>query len=230
MKKLFFLASDSSNNIASVAVASFNEAANKANMDWVAEVRRVVEPNEVKNGDLKSAELLIGFDKGSQQSLLKLVDVQLPAKAEFWNVPPGSEAAKNFIDAEIKKLCVMLIFKGGKKAPTTPTATCNVCRQSVSFCVCKNSPASTQNSKNQNTVATIRISLDRKGRGGKDVTVITGVPLNDNDLEDLGRKLKAQCGCGGTTKDGRIELQGDRRDLIMTKLQEMGYKPKKSGG
>lgn len=229
MKKLFFLSSDSSATVAGVAAAAFNQAANKANMDWSAEVRRVAEPGEVKNSDLKSGDLLIGFDKGSQQSLLKLVDAQLPARAEFWNVPSGGDAAGRYIEVEIQKLCVKLILKGGMKSPAAPTATCGVCRRSVSYCVCKSAPAGTQ-PQPQSAAAAVRVYLDRKGRGGKDVTVISGIPLSDTALEDLGRKLKSQCGCGGTVKDGCIELQGDRRDFLMTKLQELGYKPKKSGG
>lgn len=229
MKKLFFLSAESSATIAGVAAAAFNQAANKANMDWSAEVRRVVEPGEVKNSDLKSGDLLIGFDRGSQQSLLKLVDAQLAARAEFWNVPSGGDAAGRYIEVEIQKLCVKLILKGGMKSPVAPTATCGVCRRSVSYCVCKSAPAGTQ-AQGQTAAAVVRIYLDRKGRGGKDVTVISGIPLSDTALEDLGRKLKAQCGCGGTIKDGCIELQGDRRDVVMTKLQALGFKPKKAGG
>lgn len=229
MKKLFFLATDSSATVAGAAVASFNEAAGKANMDWTAEVRRVVEPGEVKNSDLKSADLLIGFDKGSQQSLLKLVDPQLPSKAEYWNLPSGGDAVARFIEAEMQKLCVKLILKGGMKASASPSQTCGLCRRAFAYCLCKSAPVSAQTPA-QSAASAVRVSLDRKGRGGKDVTVISGLPLNDTALEDLGRKLKAQCGCGGTVKDGVIELQGDRRDFVITKLQGMGYKPKKSGG
>jgi translation initiation factor 1 len=71
---------------------------------------------------------------------------------------------------------------------------------------------------------------DRKGRGGKTVTVITGVPGNDAVLSPLTQQLKKLCGSGGTIKDGAIEIQGDHCDKVQTKLVELGYKVKRVGG
>lgn len=60
--------------------------------------------------------------------------------------------------------------------------------------------------------------------------MITGVPLDDVELQALGKQLKARCGTGGTVKDGNIEIQGDHRDLILTELTKRGWTVKKAGG
>lgn len=76
----------------------------------------------------------------------------------------------------------------------------------------------------------VRVQRDSKGRGGKMVTVVTGISLPINELEVLGKQLKASCGSGGTVKDGVIEVQGDHIDRIVALLVAQGYKAKKSGG
>lgn len=76
----------------------------------------------------------------------------------------------------------------------------------------------------------VRIMRDKKHRGGKTVTVITGIPANSEAITTLAQQLKKLCGSGGTVKDGSIEIQGDHLDKIQTKLTELGYKVKRSGG
>ncbi len=76
----------------------------------------------------------------------------------------------------------------------------------------------------------MRVGRETKGRKGKGVTVITGLPLDAMDLATLAKELKAQCGAGGKTRDGVIEIQGDQREKVMALLQARGYAAKRSGG
>ncbi len=76
----------------------------------------------------------------------------------------------------------------------------------------------------------VRVASSTKGRKGKGVTVITGVPLDASGIEALGKELRSRCGVGGTVKDGVIELQGDHRDRLLVELAERGWKVKRAGG
>ncbi|WP_257253025.1 MULTISPECIES: translation initiation factor [unclassified Endozoicomonas] len=76
----------------------------------------------------------------------------------------------------------------------------------------------------------VRVRPEKKGRGGKVVTVITGLPLAGNDLKAYAKTLKKRCGGGGAVKDGNIELQGDHVDVMVDVLKSAGYDAKRSGG
>lgn len=76
----------------------------------------------------------------------------------------------------------------------------------------------------------VRVSRETKGRGGKAVTLVKGVALDEVALTALGKKLKAACGSGGTVKDGVIEVQGDHCDRVVALLRAQGLNVKRAGG
>ena len=71
------------------------------------------------------------------------------------------------------------------------------------------------------------VAIDRRNRGGKQVTLVTGFVGTADDLKALGKTLKTRCGVGGTAKDGEITIQGDFRDKVVAILKEMGYNAKR---
>ena len=76
----------------------------------------------------------------------------------------------------------------------------------------------------------VTVRLDRKGRGGKSVTVIEGLQLTEKQQEMLLKRLKSGLGTGGAVRDSALEIQGDHRDALISTLEKMGYRPKRSGG
>jgi len=77
---------------------------------------------------------------------------------------------------------------------------------------------------------TVYLHRDSSGRGGKAVTLVKNLVLSANDLKNLAKKLRQDCGTGGTIKDGMIELQGEQREKIADILRKLGYKVKIAGG
>ncbi len=76
----------------------------------------------------------------------------------------------------------------------------------------------------------ITVRLDRKGRGGKSVTVIEGLQISTKEKDALLKQLKSRFGTGGSLKEEALEIQGDQRDAILLHLQSLGFRPKKAGG
>lgn len=81
-----------------------------------------------------------------------------------------------------------------------------------------------------NNLQKLYVSIDRKQRAGKEVTLVEGFVGNEEDLKDLGKLLKSKCGVGGTVKDNEILIQGNFRDKIFDLLIKEGYSVKKKGG
>lgn len=103
---------------------------------------------------------------------------------------------------------------------------CPGCDRLITACRCK------QPNKGGSTPSDgiVRVSRSTKGRKGKGVTVITGVPLTGAELKKLAKELKAKCGAGGALKDGAIEIQGEHRDTLVTALEAKGWTVKRVGG
>ncbi len=101
---------------------------------------------------------------------------------------------------------------------------CPSCNRPQKECSCASPKASPPSD------GVVRLARQTKGRKGKGVTLVTGVPLDDAGIKALAKRLKQQCGSGGTVKDGTIEIQGDHRDLLAGELAKLGWKVKLSGG
>ena len=102
---------------------------------------------------------------------------------------------------------------------------CPACSKPVTACSCRKPAASTPKGD-----GVVRVGRETKGRKGKGVTLVSGVPLPPEELKELARQLKQKCGSGGTLKDGVIEIQGDHRDAMMELLKARGWAVKRSGG
>jgi len=114
---------------------------------------------------------------------------------------------------------------GGLVYSTESGRMCPVCRKPIAQCTCSKAsavPASTD--------GIVRVSRETKGRGGKAVTVVTGLGLDAMALAKLAQQLKAACGSGGTVKDGAIEVQGDHCDKVIALLKAQGRNVKRAGG
>ena len=101
---------------------------------------------------------------------------------------------------------------------------CPQCQRPVAACVCgADRPATVGD-------GVVRLHRETKGRGGKAVTLVRGLPLAGAELKALARALKQKCGVGGAVKGDDIEIQGDRRDAIKEELEQRGYTVKIAGG
>ncbi|MGO4476904.1 translation initiation factor Sui1 [Massilia sp. 2TAF26] len=99
---------------------------------------------------------------------------------------------------------------------------CPDCRQPAAECICKARTAILGD-------GVVRVSRQTKGRGGKCVTIVKGLPLDAIALAALGKQLRTACGSGGTVKDGVIEIQGDHCELVVAALAKHGHHAKRAG-
>lgn len=112
--------------------------------------------------------------------------------------------------------------KGGLVYSTQGGRMCPQCRNPVAQCRCTRRPAT--------ATGPVQVRRETKGRNGKSVTVVRGLPLDDAALVALGKALKAACGSGGTVKDGQIEVQGDHCDRVIEILRQRFPDVKRAGG
>ncbi|MCW3147082.1 translation initiation factor Sui1 [Stutzerimonas stutzeri] len=112
---------------------------------------------------------------------------------------------------------------GGLVYSTDTGRHCPECGQPVDACVCKRTLIPEGD-------GIARVRRESKGRGGKTVTTISGVPLAETELKELASALKRRCGTGGALKDGVIEIQGEHVQLLIDELTKRGFQAKKSGG
>ena len=101
---------------------------------------------------------------------------------------------------------------------------CSSCGRPVARCTC------TKNPRVESGDGVVRVRRETRGRKGKTVTAISGVPLPGEDLRALAGDLKRRCGSGGSVVDGVIEIQGDHRDTLVSELESRGYTVKLAGG
>jgi translation initiation factor 1 len=101
---------------------------------------------------------------------------------------------------------------------------CPHCNQPKGKCICQNKTSPPKGD------GIVRLKRETKGRKGKGVTLITGLPLDAEELKRLAKSLKQKCGSGGSAKNGIIEIQGDHRDGLEKELTGLGYKVKRAGG
>lgn len=102
---------------------------------------------------------------------------------------------------------------------------CTGCGQPVAQCQCKQLAAAVPTGD-----GVARVSRETKGRGGKAVTVVHGLPLPASELAALGKRLRTACGAGGTCKDGVLEVQGDHAERVVAWLNQQGLRAKRAGG
>lgn len=113
---------------------------------------------------------------------------------------------------------------GGLVYSTESGRMCPRCRQPVAACRCGATPV------RRPTDGVVRVSTETKGRAGKGVTLVRGLPLDPSALAALGKQLKTVCGAGGTVKEGVIEVQGEHCERVMEALKSRGFVVKRTGG
>jgi len=107
---------------------------------------------------------------------------------------------------------------------------CPRCRKPHSRCKCGEKIAARAAAIDASRNPFVYVGRESKGRKGKTVTTVEGLPLAGDELKQLSGELKRRCGTGGAVKDGVVEIQGDHRDVLVAELESRGYKVKRRGG
>jgi low molecular weight protein-tyrosine phosphatase len=202
------------NNVGPIAEAAI-KALQAHGLRAVADFTRF--PIQVTVDDFEMANWIVAL---KQAEHLPLLLERFPAwaeKVEFWHVDDAPEAL-TLIEQEVMDLAARLLGGGRRRETLTHESSNETAAHVAKPEVVKAS------------AAVVRLGRETKGRRGKGVTTVSGLPLDQAGLLDLAARLKQQCGTGGTVKDGRIEIQGDQRDRLASVLEGMGYRVKRSGG
>lgn len=117
------------------------------------------------------------------------------------------------------------VRRGGLVYSTEGGRMCPGCRRPLSACKCRDGLSAPPAGD-----GVARVSRESKGRGGKTVTVVRGLPLAADALAALGKRLKAACGAGGTVRDGALEVQGEHCERVVAWLVREGFKVRRAGG
>lgn len=186
---------------ARAAEAAFNAAAARLGLPWVAVA---AELGTAPPSGLADAVVVVALNRDEHEPLVRTAFPERADAVVFWQVAPGAA-----VEAEVSALIARLL--GGRvvaEPPPPPPKPVGAAKKP----------------------ATVKVSREVAGRRGKGVTVVSELPLGEAELKELAAVLKSKCGTGGTAKDGRIEIQGDHRDRLVTELEKLGYRVKRAGG
>jgi protein-tyrosine phosphatase len=169
-------------------------------------------PAQVVAADLEAADRIVALKRDEHLPLLQERFPVWAEKVEFWQVDDAPEVL-GLIEQEIMGLVARIL--GGGARPESQVADAAV---------------ATRPTKPVRKPLTAKVGRETAGRRGKGVTTVFDLPLDEDSLNQLATTLKQRCGTGGTVKAGRIEIQGDQRERIVTELEKLGYKVKRVGG
>jgi len=192
-----------------LASSTFESEAKKMDVMWTSR-----STNDASLENLQGSDLVIVLQKPGLPVSLQSLCPSWTGKSEIWDLPDTADCA-GIIQKNVGSLLVRLILQGGKREPAAAAPEAKQIQKA-------NAAPSSKDA--------VRVTRESKGRGGKTVTVISGLTLEEAQLRELAARLKQLCGTGGTIKDGKIEIQGDQCARIMTELQNRGYKAKRAGG
>jgi protein-tyrosine phosphatase len=171
-------------------------------------------PAQVTTEELVRADRIVALKEAEHHPLLQERFPDATAKVEFWQVDDAPEAL-GLIEREVLRLIAHLL--GGGEAPADAEGQPVVERP-------------TAEAPEPPKTLTARVGRETKGRRGKGVTTVFDLPLEESEVRELAALLKERCGCGGTVKEGQIEIQGDQRERVAAELEKLGYRVKRSGG
>lgn len=217
-RTVLFLSKNASDS--QFAQSVFESEAQKMDLFWTASACALDEliqlPEQSTNdNNVLNADLVIVLQQTDGKPLSLEQYGSWSGEKDYWDIAATSDLI-TIVQQNVKSLLVRLILKGGKRETKPIQQT--------------NQSSSDRHATKPSSKGNVRVSLESKGRRGKKVTTVSGLPQDETSLLELATLLKRVCGSGGTLKDGTIEIQGDHRDLIMAELQKQGHKPKRAGG